>query len=291
MGRNKNNREFWTSGAMNNMAYRYYYDRLTELAISSIKWNNLPDTIDSRFMELVLFRYGQAVFFEDEVMGYLCLTNALNGNWDVYNIPKLRRAYATNGYQKQLTKKDSVVIYNNLLHTNSARDVRYYAGRLAQMDRIIDINVNAQKTPVMIKCDETERLTMENLYMKYDGNQPFIWGDKSLSSTPLETLNTGAPYVAEDIYNLKEKVWNEALTCLGISNLTVNKKERLITDEVQRSIGGTIASRKSRLKARQQAADMINDMFGLELSVEFEEDTGNNDYDGKVFEEEDIIND
>ena len=97
--------------------------------------------------------------------------------------------------------------------------------------------------------------------------------------------------MAEDIYNLKEKVWNEALTCLGISNLTVNKKERLITDEVQRSIGGTIASRKSRLKARQQAADMINDMFGLEISVEFEEDTGNNDYDGKVFEEEDIIND
>lgn len=277
MGRNKNNREFWESGAENNWSYKYYYNRLTELSISSFKWNNLPETVDSRFMELTLFKYGQAVFFEDEVMGYLCLTNALNGNWDIYNIPINRRAYATNGYNKKLDIDNSVVIYNNLLHLNTSNQVRYYAKRLAQMDRIIDVNIMAQKTPILIKCDESERLTMQNLYLKYTGDQPFIWGDKSLSSTPLEVLSTGAPYVAENIYNLKEKIWNEALTCLGISNVSITKKERLITDEVDRHMGGVIASRYSRLNARQQACEQINDMFGLNIDVEFQENVDDSD--------------
>ena len=277
MGRNKNNREFWESGVENNWAYKYYYNRLTELSISSFKWNNLPETVDSRFMELTLFKYGQAVFFEDEVMGYLCLTNTLNGNWNIYNIPINRRAYATNGYNKKLDIDNSVVIYNNLLHLNTSNQVRYYAKRLAQMDRIIDVNIMAQKTPILIKCDESERLTMQNLYLKYTGDQPFIWGDKSLSSTPLEVLSTGAPYVAEDIYNLKEKIWNEALTCLGISNVSITKKERLITDEVDRHMGGVIASRYSRLNARQQACEQINDMFGLNIDVEFQENVDDSD--------------
>lgn len=277
MGRNKNNREFWESGVENNWAYKYYYNRLTELSISSFKWNNLPETVDSRFMELTLFKYGQAVFFEDEVMGYLCLTNTLNGNWNIYNIPINRRAYATNGYNKKLDIDNSVVIYNNLLHLNTSNQVRYYANRLAQMDRIIDVNIMAQKTPILIKCDESERLTMQNLYLKYTGDQPFIWGDKSLSSTPLEVLSTGAPYVAENIYNLKEKIWNEALTCLGISNVSITKKERLITDEVDRHMGGVIASRYSRLNARQQACEQINDMFGLNIDVEFQENVDDSD--------------
>lgn len=277
MGRNKNNREFWESGVENNWAYKYYYNRLTELSISSFKWNNLPETVDSRFMELTLFKYGQAVFFEDEVMGYLCLTNALNGNWNIYNIPINRRAYATNGYNKKLDIDNSVVIYNNLLHLNTSNQVRYYANRLAQMDRIIDVNIMAQKTPILIKCDESERLTMQNLYLKYTGDQPFIWGDKSLSSTPLEVLSTGAPYVAENIYNLKEKIWNEALTCLGISNVSITKKERLITDEVDRHMGGVIASRYSRLNARQQACEQINDMFDLNIDVEFQENVDDSD--------------
>lgn len=146
------------------------------------------------------------------------------------------------------------------------------------MDRIIDVNIMTQKTPILIKCDESERLTMQNLYMKYDGNQPFIWGDKSLSSTPLEVLNTNAPYVAEDIYNLKEKIWNEALTCLGISNVSITKKERLISDEVERHMGGVIASRYSRLNAREQACDQINEMFGLNISVNYQENVADKDF-------------
>lgn len=87
----------------------------------------------------------------------------------------------------------------------------------------------------------------------------------------MKSLNTGAPYVADKIYQLKTQIWNEALTYLGISNINIQKKERLITDEVTRNQGGTIASRYSRLQARRDAVVKINAMFGTNISVDYRE--------------------
>ena len=159
-----------------------------------------------------------------------------------------------------------------MLRTNTVRDAELYAYRLTNIDRTIDINIHAQKTPVLIRCDEKERLSLQNLYMKYDGNQPVIYGDKRLSAEPLEVLQTNAPFIAPDLYELKVKIWNEMLTKLGISNVNYQKKERMITDEVQRGQGGTVANRYSGLMMRQQAADQINDMFNLNISVVYRED-------------------
>lgn len=264
--------QFGTSARENNRAYGIYLQRLTELAISMFDWKNLPDTIDPRFLELTLFTDGQAVFFQDEELGYLGLQCIINGQLNVYRIPIQRRAFAVNGYQRQLNINNSVIIYNNLLHTNSEPDVRYYARRLWNLDRIIDVNVNAQKTPVLIQSTEEQRLTMLNLYKEYDGNVPVIMGDKNLDINGMKALKTDAPYVSDKIYQLKTQIWNEALTYLGISNLNIQKKERLVADEVTRSMGGTIASRYSRLEARRQACDEINKMFGLEIDVDYRED-------------------
>ena len=73
-------------------------------------------------------------------------------------------------------------------------------------------------------------------------------------------------------FDWASQIWNEALTYLGISNINVQKKERLITDEVSRNMGGVIASRYSRLNARQVACDKINKMFGLNVWCEYRED-------------------
>ena len=147
-----------------------------------------------------------------------------------------------------------------------------FSKRLYNLDRIIDVNANAQKTPVLIRCSEDERLTMKNLYMQYDGNQPFIFGDSELNPNALLVLKTDAPYVADKLYELKTQIWNEALTYLGIMNVNITKKERMITDEVTRNSGGTIASRYSRLEARRQACKEINTMFGLNISCDYRED-------------------
>lgn len=271
MGR-KRDTQFGESAYMNNRTYMQYYNRLTELALSMFEWQNLPKTVDQRFLEMCLFSDGMCVFFEDEVLGYLGLRCMIGGKLNVYQIPTDRRAYATNGYQKELDGTNSVIIFNNYLHTNSMLDVEMFSKRLYNLDRAIDVNANAQKTPVLIQCDESQRLTMKNLYKQYEGNEPFIFGSKGLDANGLKVLQTGAPYVADKLYELKTQIWNEALTYLGISNINVVKKERMITDEVTRNQGGTVASRYSRLESRRQACKQINEMFGLDIWVDYRED-------------------
>lgn len=256
----------------NQRTYLQYVNRLTELSISMFDWKNLPETIDARFLELALFNDGMAVFFKDEVMGYLGLQVMIGGALDVYRIPVTRTAFAQNGYQMKLDRKNSVIIFNNMLHTNSILDVQEMSKRLYEIQRTIDVNVIQQKTPKIITCTENQRLVMKNLYGQYMGNEPFIFGDKNLDLSGIKTFDTTSPYVADKLYDLKTQYWNEALTYLGISNVNTVKKERMISDEVQRNLGGTIASRYSRLFMRQQACEQINEMFGLNISVDYRED-------------------
>ena len=277
MGRRRPPTQFGESAWMNDATYLQYFNRLKELAISMFEWKNLPDTVDARYMELKLFETGAIVYFNDDVIGNLCLECIQQGRFDVYGYPILRRAYSGyNNYSKLLKPSNSVIIYNNYLHTNSTLDVEMFAKRLYNLDRIIDVNANAQKTPILIRASEKQRLTMKNLYKEYDGNAPFIFGDKNLDMSDLTAIKTDAPYVADKIYELKTQIWNEALTYLGISNVSITKKERMITDEVLRNQGGTIASRYSRIDSRRRAADLINQMFGTDIEVEYREDVETN---------------
>ena len=273
MRKRRGNGQFEDSALLNNITYMQYFNRLTELAISMFEWQNLPPTVDPRYIELHLFQNGSTVYFNDDVVGNLCLDCLPNGNFDVYGNPVNRRAYSSyNNYQRDLNEDNSIIIWNNYLRTNSITDIKLYSKRLYLLDRIIDVNANAQKTPVLVQGTEKQRLTLLNLYKEFDGNAPFIFGDKNLDLNSLKSLNTGAPYVADKIYQLKTQIWNEALTYLGISNINIQKKERLITDEVTRNQAGTIASRYSRLQARREAVDKINAMFGTNIRVYYRED-------------------
>ena len=270
MGRKS--REFEESAYKNNKLYLYYFNRLKELAISMFEWKNLPSSVDPRFLELTLFNDGQCLFFKDEVMGYLTLQCTIGGQFNVYRVPTNRRAYATNGYQNNLDDTNSVIIYNTMLRENTIEVVDMFAKRLYDLDSIIDVNANAQKTPVLITCDETQRLTLQNIYMQYTGNQPVIYGNKNLDVNGIKVLKTDAPYIGQMIYELKINVWNEALSYLGISTVNNVKRERLITDEVQRNLGGTYASRYSRMNMRKEACKNINEMFGLNIDVDYRQD-------------------
>lgn len=271
---NQQNREFWEAYENNSWKYRIYHERLMELAVSMFEWKGLPDTVDPRFLEIALFGDGSAVFFKDEELDdYLALRVMLGGPMTVYNIPTRRRAFASNGYNYDLDEKNSVIIWNNMVRTNTYPIVRNYAKRLWDLDCSIDVNAKAQKTPVLVLADDKSRLTMKQLYMQYDGNMPFIYGyPDQINPNSLKAISTQAPFVADKLQALKTGLWNEVLTALGITNVSYQKKERMITDEVVRAQGGTIASRYSRLNARREAADEINRMFGLNVSVDFRAD-------------------
>lgn len=264
---------FGESSTVNNLTYMQYLNRLTELSVSMFEWKNLPPTVDARYLELHLFETGSMVYFDDDVIGNLCLDCLPSGRLDVYGNPVLRRAYSGyNNYQKLLKESNSVIIWNNYLHTNSILEVKMFARRLYNLDRIIDVNANAQKTPVLIQGTEQQRLTLKNLYKEFDGNSPFIFGDKNLDLNSLKCIQTGAPYVCDKLYNLKQMYWNEALTYLGINNSGAQKRERMLTIESSQAQGGTISSRYSRLQSRREAVEKINTMFGTNIEVNYRED-------------------
>lgn len=265
------NTPFWDSATANNRTYNHYWQRIMEMAVTRFEWVNLPSSVDERYLELALITDGHALFFYDDVLGYLALRSANGGTLNVYDVPDYRTVVANNGYRYTGTEKDSVIIYNNFLRTSSAIDIQLYAERLANLDRTIDVNVNSQKTPVLISCNQQQQLTMKNLYMKYEGNSPYIFGDNSISPDVIKVLKTDSPYVSDKLYILKEQIWNEVCGYLGIANISYQKKERMIRDEVQRGMGATIQSRYSGLIVRQQACRQINELFGLDIDVRFRE--------------------
>lgn len=266
MGRKKKR---WPSAQINNQTYIDYYQRLMEFAINMFEWRNLPPTVDERFLELTLYEKGYCLYFNDEVVGNLALTCTIGGMLDVYRIPTERRAFAVNGYNKICTSQDSVLIFNNYLHTPTILTIELFARRLYEIERTIDVNVKAQKTPTLVLASEQQRLTLKNLYMQYDGNEPFIFGDKDMEFDGIKCLKTDAPYVADKLQVLKHQIWNEALTFCGIENSNQDKKERLVADEVGSNYGNIEAQRNVMLNARRQAADKINRMFGTNIEVGF----------------------
>lgn len=284
MGRRRKDKTL-RSAMQNNKAYISYRQRLMGLAISMFEWKNIPPSMDERFLEQTLLLTGQCIVFEDDVLGMLNLQCSIGAPLSVYNIPLQRRAYAVNGYQKQLDEKDSVIVYNNVMRTNSILDIEMYCEKLYLLDRVLEININAQKTPVVVLCSENQRLTFQNLMKEYDGNEVFLWGDKSLDLSQVKALKTDAPFLAKDIQILKQQIWNEALTTLGIANLSTDKKERMVSNEVDLNMGSVIAQQYIRLNTRKKACEEINNMFGTNISVDFRNDvivTRESELDGDV---------
>lgn len=273
MGRNRT--LFDESLFMNDYTYRNYFRILLNLALSRFEYKNLPASCDVRTLELTLLTDAKACFvFDDVTEQLLTLPYTFQKGFDVYGNPKRIRAYSKyNNYQNESSK--FVVCWNNYTHTNNISDLEMFAKRLYNLDRIIDVNCNAQKTPVLIKANEKQRLTMKNLYKEYDGNAPFIFGDKNLDINDITSISTDAPFVSDRIYQLKTQIFNECLTYLGITNISVQKKERMLVDEVNRTMGGTFANRFSFLDCRKNAVQRVNEMFNTNIEVSFNEEANN----------------
>lgn len=272
MGR-KNRNYYAQSAILNNAQYLYYYHRIMQLALSRFEYKDLPDSMDERFLEMQLIERGSALLFTDDVMGPLCLPFSYGGPLDIYQKPTIRRAYASNGYNTERSEMDSVIIYNNRMRSPDIAAIRLFAHRLWNFDRIIDINCNAQKTPIVVQCDEQGRLTLTNLFKEVDGNSPVIYTNKNLDlPNSLKAINIQAPFIAENVLNIKKSVWDECMSYLGITTAGIYKAERVTSSEANNSGGSTVASRWSPLAERQTAIEKFNEMFGLDIKVNMRED-------------------
>jgi hypothetical protein len=257
------------SAHLNNETYLMYYNRLRDYALNMFEWTGLPDSINVRFLEKTMIDEGRAVFFNDNQLGFLALPVQYGGVVNVYNEPTQYKAVSIH-YNKDLTPDEAVIMWGQYSRMTLASIIKLFARRLYQVERIMDVNIHAQKTPVLILADESQRLTLQNMYMQYDGNEPFIFGNKSgFDKDALTVLQTEAPFVSDKLQAYKHNLWNEAMTFLGVGNAKQDKKERLVSAEVSANDEQIQGARYIMLNSRQDACLAINKMFGLNISVDF----------------------
>lgn len=265
----KKKMQSWESDISNTGTYDMYFNRLKEYALSMFEWDGLPEEINKRFLELKMFEEGKILFHKDPTFGYMVTPVMIGGKVNYYNEPTEYNAVAI-GYNRTVTPDEGVVIWNNYSRTPLIPTIRAYAYRLYQVEKTMDVNINAQKTPVLLLADEAQRMTLINTYMNYEGNEPFIFGNKSgFDKESIQVLTTAAPFVSDKLMAYKHNLWNEAMTFLGVGNAKQDKKERLVEAEVAANDEQIKMSRYSMLQARQDACEQINKMFGLNVTVRF----------------------
>ena len=247
---------------INNLTYIDYVDRLKLIATSLFTWEGLDEIGgNSRFLEQVLYEDGRACFIKDDVKGYLSLRANPSDKLNVYNLPTEIMAWSI-GYNKKFKLTDVVYIMNNEMQLPTRNTLELMAYRLYETERTIDINLIAQKTPVLIEGDTKTILTLKNVYAQYSGNTPFIFGNKQFDiSNKLNVLKTDAPYLVDKLELHKHEIWNECLTYLGINNANTDKKERLVTNEVDSNNQLITFYLNCFYKTRKRACDEINEKF------------------------------
>lgn len=283
MGKNKNirpnNLEFIDSALTNSDTYYDYLRRMKMIALSMFEWK-LPKGMDARYLERCLYYKGMATLLETPEFGFLNTQCSSNGYLNVYGYPSALNCMTYNGLHwykylytslgeteetiKEQRQDECVLVYNDWEGMPTAFTIEQFAYRLYLAQRTADVNLSAQRTPVMVVCSDKQRLTMQNLYSQYDGNQPFIFGDKDLmNENPLKAIKTDAPFIANDLITYKKEIWNEFLQFLGVNSIDIEKKERLITDEANQNNEVINLYLQSRLAPRQKACDQFNELFGL----------------------------
>lgn len=255
---------------INNLTYIDYLNRLKLIATSLFTWKGLDEVAGfgaSRFLELALYENGRACFVKDSEKGYLALRVNPSDKLNVYMLPEKVLAWSL-GYNKNYLFDDVIYIMNNNLEIPTSQSLQLFAYRLYETERTIDTNLIAQKTPVLIEGDTKTILTLKNVYMQYSGNTPFIFGNKQFDiSNKLNVLKTDAPYLIDKLEDHKHEIWNEALTYLGIDNANTDKKERLITSEVESNDELINYYLNCFYKTRKDACDRINKKYNLNIEL------------------------
>ena len=264
--------DFEDAMLLNSQTYVDYLERMKKICLSMFEWVNLPDTMNSRYLEMCLYYKGQAALLYDEDYGFINTQAADSGYINIYGLPtkincysysynKMRELYVPN--TNLPAEEECILVMNNYQRVPTAATICLYAERLTEAQRAADINIKAQKTPILLMTDKNQELTLRNMYAQYDGNSPVIFGDRNvLAEKPIDSINTNAELVANDIRQYMEGIWNDFLCFVGINNLS-EKKERLITTEANTNNELVNLNMQSYLIPRKQACKEFNDKFGL----------------------------
>lgn len=259
-------RDFKKASWGNSQTYNYYYTRMRNIAMSVYKWEGLPESCNARYLEKQLYYTGLAAFVPDKMLGWLSLPVTPTDTINIYGESLSYTAYSVN-YNEVYSLDELILVRNNLNCIPTDFVVRQFAARLAECERAIDINIAAQKTPILILCDDKQRTTMKNVYMQYDGNEPVIFGDKSLNPDMIRVLKTDAPFIADKLALHRAGIWSDFLTFIGVSNIGFEKRERLTESESTANSAFYGISSELGLLTRREAAKKLAAAIGSPVEV------------------------
>lgn len=247
-----------------------YIRQCMTLAENVFRFKNLPDYIDVSYVNKILIRDGAIAFFYEDVLDELiALPFVANGKIDIYGRPLGITCQASNGATYNLKPGEYVIMYDNNGRYPLYVDIVQYANRLALDTRVEDINIAHQKTPRFWMTSSDKEMTIKNIVNNVDSfNETVIAYDGNLADQTNLVLQP-APFVADKVEDHRKQIWNEFLRLIGVTNMTYQKRERVIKDEVSTSQGGTIASRFNRFEPRERAIEQINNKWNLNIEVEY----------------------
>lgn len=251
---------------------RMYMRVLTELATNRFKWEGMPDSIDVRFLELTLFNRALSVFFKDERYGkFLALAGGGTNMVNMVDNPTGFLVTGANYPSRTVSAKHAVPIWANYVRMPDWDIVMLYSSRLAEIDRTIEINTKSARRTKILVTSENSRLSVENINRQIDEGQPTIRVAMPLQDMAfIQAVDLGVdPDSITNLHILRTRQWNECMGLLGIENANQDKKERLVAAEVEANDDQTSMMRYVNLNARRSAAEAINKMFGLDVSVSY----------------------
>ena len=267
--------------ALNRAAYDYYAQTLTEIATTCFRWDGLPDGVDSEILEYWLLRDGQCAlvydeaFMEDPLMrapdGYAVMQCTATSMPDNYMLPTRIMGYSAVGVNKSFSLRDdnAVLFLNTRLRYDMWRHIDWFAWRLADIDRAIDMNVQNQKTPKILAGSDEQQLTLVNMAKKLALNVYYVFTKSKFDLSNIKTLDLSDTFKGVDMQVLKHQIWNEAMSFLGVPNVNEDKRERMVTDEIAFNQGDRVVRLDVRMRMRRRAIEDCARVFGIRPSCEF----------------------
>lgn len=253
-----------------NINFTRIYDYYKMLALNMFTWENLPQTMNSRYIENALYENGLCLVNNDDNMGLISVP--CNFGADM-NINGESTEVITSGYNyiktiNYIKNKDCVLIRNNDLAKATRDYIANYAERMLEVEMCIRANINQQKFPWFINATEKTKKSLEIIFEKVENFEPFILANKEigLGDNALEVLTMPTPYVADKLNEYKYELEREILTFLSLNN-NFEKKERLLTDEINSNNDFISTNAMLMYKNRLQACKEINKKFGLNVKV------------------------
>lgn len=251
----------------NSEIYRYYRERLINLALAQFEWHGLPETCDRLYFEKSLLYNGKAAM--GKVTGtdiWLGLDYIYKGNLDVYGYPTDIRLVPANGQHGLIEVDEWQFLFDNMTWASLMPKIDLYAKLLWEVHNTYRSNLQQQITPYLIATTRNESLSIKNIFNRIFGFQPVIELKNTFDPDSIKTIDTRVDFKGTELLENLKVVWAEALSMLGITAETT-KKERLLNNEITIDRQEDIISLNSRLLNRVDFCNKMNKKYGFDLSV------------------------